>query len=83
LKIILIVPNFNSKKNELKKNKFDLKMGIYECIYDCGDENYCVSCFSLDDCPPGWAYICKKHQLIIGNKFKYDLKDFILKHKKK
>lgn len=55
-------------------------MGFYECIYDCGDGDYCVDCSSsLDDfgSPPSFIVKCKKHTLVKGVKFKYNLSDFI------
>ena len=61
-------------------------MGFYECIYDCGDNNYCVNCASsLDNyrSPPSWLIICDKHKLAVGQTWKsYSLGNFIGKYSK-
>lgn len=57
-------------------------MEFYECIYDCGEGNYCVDCgTSLGNfkSPPTFMIICKKHQLGKGAKFEYDMSDFMEK----
>lgn len=59
-------------------------MGFYECIYDCGEDNYCVDCGSSLDNFSGswWLSVCKKHELKVGGKFKYNLYEFIKKFTK-
>lgn len=61
-------------------------MGIYECILDCGDSNYCVSCSgSLDNFQSvELVLICEKHKLKTGQVWpEYSLENFISKYKKK
>ncbi len=62
-------------------------MGFYECIYDCGDGNYCVDCASSLDgfkSPPSWLFICDKHKLAVGQIWQsYSLTNFISKYGKK
>ena len=62
-------------------------MGFYECIYDCGDGNYCVGCASsLDNfqSPPSFLIVCPKHQLVQGQIWeKYLLRNFIGKYIKR
>jgi len=62
-------------------------MGFYECIYDCGDGNYCVDCSSSLDgfqSPPSFLIVCPKHQLIQGQTWeKYMLEKFIEKYSKR
>ncbi len=62
-------------------------MGFYECIYDCGDGNYCVDCASSLDgfkSPPSWLVICDEHKLAVGQVWQsYSLGNFISKYGKK
>ncbi len=62
-------------------------MGFYECIYDCGNGNYCVDCASSLDgfkSPPSWLIICDKHKLDVGQVWQsYSLANFISKYGKK
>lgn len=53
-------------------------MGFYECIYDCGDKNYCVSIgSSLDNFKStSWIY-CEKH--IKCDKY-YDIFNFLRRY---
>lgn len=50
-------------------------MGFYECVYDCGDDNYCVDMSSsLDNFKSCCLCLCcEKHKLKIGGKYKYNL----------
>jgi len=58
-------------------------MGFYECIYDCGNGNYCVNCTSSLQgfkSPPAWLVICDKHKLDVGQVWQsYSLANFISK----
>lgn len=57
-------------------------MGFYECIYDCGDGDYCVEIGSSIDNFNNIDTVltCDKHNLCIGSKFKNNLTNFIRKH---
>ncbi len=61
-------------------------MGFYECIYDCGNGNYCVNCASSLDgfkSPPEWLVICDQHKLAVGQEWQsYSLSGFINKYSK-
>lgn len=54
-------------------------MGIYECVHDCGDGDFCVSIgSSLDGFKDTQWICCNKHKKIApGSKFKYNLTRFI------
>jgi hypothetical protein len=57
-------------------------MGIYECIWNCGNGNYCVSCCTTldNDNTPWWLKICKAHELVVGNTYTYSLCKFIKRY---
>ena len=49
-------------------------MGFYECVYDCGDDNYCVSiCSSLDNFESSSWVLCPLHKNVAKhyNLFKF------------
>lgn len=58
-------------------------MGFYECVHDCGDNNYCVSVgSSLDNFEStSWIY-CPKHKSRKNRNLRYNLCNFIRRHAK-
>ena len=58
-------------------------MGFYECIHDCGNDNYCVSIgSSLDNFESiSWMF-CDKHKLRKEMQCRYKLSQFLRRYSK-
>lgn len=65
-------------------NKTNNKMGFYECVHDCGDNNYCVSIgSSLDNFSSTDWIFCPKHQSQENRNLTYNLCNFLRRYSKK